>query len=184
VTGDAPAFLGVERSLTGTRWRRRGGDDRLGLALAQRHGVPELIGRILAARGIDLDAADAFLNPTLRALLPDPLRLRDMDRAVARLTQAVERRETVAIFGDYDVDGATAAALLRRYLAAVGGKTLTYIPDRQREGYGPNEPALLALRRQGATVVVTVDCGATAHAPLAAAARAGLDVIVVDHHVG
>ncbi|MGH6989436.1 MAG: single-stranded-DNA-specific exonuclease RecJ [Stellaceae bacterium] len=181
---DAGSFLGVERSLRGLRWRPRGGDDRLGLTLAQRQGVPELIGRILAARGIGIEEADAFLHPTLRRMLPDPLRLKDMDRAVARLVHAVEADETIAIFGDYDVDGATSAALLRRYLAAVGARTLIYIPDRQREGYGPNAPALMALQGQGARVVVTVDCGATAHAPLAAAARAGLDVIVVDHHVG
>jgi single-stranded-DNA-specific exonuclease len=152
--------------------------------LAQRQGVPELIGRIIAARGIGIEEAETFLRPTLRRTLPDPFALKDMDRAVARLARAVETGETIAIFGDYDVDGATSAALLGRYLGAVGAPILTYIPDRQREGYGPNEAALRALQAEGASVVVTVDCGATAHAPLAAARRAGLDVIVVDHHVG
>ncbi|HEX4113717.1 MAG TPA: single-stranded-DNA-specific exonuclease RecJ [Stellaceae bacterium] len=178
------AFLGVNRSLSGRRWRQRGGDDRMGLALAQRLGVPEIVGRVIAARGIGLDAAEQFLAPTLRDMLPDPASFKDMDRAVERIVQAIERGETIAIFGDYDVDGATSTALLRRFLAAVGGKSMTYIPDRQREGYGPNIAALLRLKEQGAGLVVTVDCGIAAHAPLAAAARAGLDVIVVDHHVG
>jgi single-stranded-DNA-specific exonuclease len=177
-------FLGVERSLRGLRWRERGGDDRLGLALAQRLDLPEIIGRILARRGIDAEQAPRFLAPTLRDFLPDPLQLKDMGAAVARLKRALESGETIAVFGDYDVDGATSAALLRRFFEAVGGRVVVYIPDRQREGYGPNAPALLKLKRDGAAVAVTVDCGATAFAPLAEAAEAGLDVIVVDHHVG
>jgi single-stranded-DNA-specific exonuclease len=183
VIAGEPAFLGVERSLLGQRWRHRHGEDRVGIAIAQRLGVPELVGRIVAARGIGIDEAERFLNPTLREALPDPLHLKDMDRAIARLARAVENGETVAIFGDYDVDGATAAALLLRFLRAVGGRVMAYIPDRQREGYGPNAPALLELQRRGAGIVVTVDCGITAHAPLAVAADAGLDVIVVDHHI-
>jgi single-stranded-DNA-specific exonuclease len=179
----ASAVLGVERSLSGLRWRARAGDDRVGLALAQRLGVPEIVGRILAARGIGIDEAENFLNPTLRASLPDPLRFKDMAQAVARLVAAVRGGETIAIFGDYDVDGATASSLLHSFLTQIGARTIVYIPDRQREGYGPNAAALLKLKAQGAGVVVTVDCGVTAHAPLEAAARAGLDVIVIDHHV-
>ncbi|HXP12157.1 MAG TPA: single-stranded-DNA-specific exonuclease RecJ [Stellaceae bacterium] len=183
--GAAPqGFLGVERSLRGLRWRERGGDDRLGLALAQRLDLPEIIGRILARRGIGIEQAPGFLAPTLRDFLPDPLQLKDMGAGVARLKRAIENGETIAIFGDYDVDGATSAALLRRFLEAVGARVVVYIPDRQREGYGPNAPALLKLKHDGAAVAVTVDCGATAHAPLAAAAEAGLDVVVIDHHVG
>ena len=183
--GAAPVgFLGVERSLRGLRWRERGGDARLGLALAQRLDLPEIIGRVLARRGIDAEQAHRFLAPTLRDFLPDPLQLKDMGAAVAQLKRAIESGETIAIFGDYDVDGATSAALLRRFFEAVGGRVVVYIPDRQREGYGPNAPALLKLKRDGAAVAVTVDCGATAFAPLAEAADAGLDVIVVDHHVG
>jgi single-stranded-DNA-specific exonuclease len=178
-----PAFLGVERSLTGKRWRQRVADDRAGLALAQHMGLPEIIGRLLAARGVGADSADRFLSPTLRELLPDPSHLRDMDRAVERVVRAVTTGELIAIFGDYDVDGATSAALLQRFFAAIGCRTRLYIPDRQREGYGPNVAALLRLRQEGAAVAITVDCGTTAHAPLAAAAGAGLDVIVVDHHV-
>ena len=178
------ALLGIERSLLGKRWRERSGGDRAGLALAQRLGIPEIVGRILANRGIDDAAAERFLEPLLREALPDPSHLLDMDRAVARLVAAIESHDLIAIFGDYDVDGATSAALLRRFFEAVGGRVAVYIPDRQREGYGPNAPALLRLQAQGAAVVVTVDCGIAAHAPLAAAADAGLDVIVVDHHIG
>ncbi len=178
------AVLGVERSLLGRRWRERAGDDRAGMALAQRLGLPEIAGRILARRGVDEATAERFLTPLLRDWLPDPSHLKDMDRAVARIVDALEQRQTIAVFGDYDVDGATSAALLRRFLAAVGARVVVYIPDRQREGYGPNAPALLKLKSEGAAVVITVDCGTTAHAPLAAAAAAGLDVIVVDHHIG
>jgi single-stranded-DNA-specific exonuclease len=179
----SPAFLGVERSLCGRRWRQRAGDDRAGLALAQQLRLPEIVGRLLAARGVDAEAADRFLNPTLRDDLPDPAHLKDMAAAVERLTRAITGGELVAIFGDYDVDGATAAALLQRFLAAVGARARVYIPDRQKEGYGPNAPALLRLKAEGATVVVTVDCGTAAHQPLEAAKAAGLDVIVVDHHI-
>jgi len=180
----ASAVFGVERSLLGRRWLERAGDARAGMALAQRLDQPEIVGRILARRGVALDDAERFLNPLLRDELPDPSHLIDMDRAVARLAAAVQARETVAVFGDYDVDGATATALLKRFLEAAGTRVIVHIPDRQREGYGPNAPALLGLQRDGAAVVVTVDCGIAAHAPLAAAAAAGLDVIVVDHHVG
>ena len=179
----SPAFLGVERSLCGRRWRQRAGDDRAGLALAQQLRLPEIVGRLLAARGVGAEAADRFLNPTLRDDLPDPTHLKDMGAAVERLTRAIIGGEIVAIFGDYDVDGATATALLQRFLAAVGTRARIYIPDRQKEGYGPNAPALLQLKAEGATVVVTVDCGTAAHQPLAAARAAGLDVIVVDHHI-
>ncbi|HVA12982.1 MAG TPA: single-stranded-DNA-specific exonuclease RecJ [Stellaceae bacterium] len=177
-------ILGVERSLSGRAWRARGGDARIGLALAQRFGFPEIIGRLLAGRGVGEDECERFLAPTLRDGLPDPSHLKDMDRAVERLVGAIRNHETIAIFGDYDVDGATSAALLKRFFAAVGAQAIVYVPDRQREGYGPNAPALAKLQAQGARIVVTVDCGITAHAALRAAADNGLDVIVVDHHLG
>ena len=180
----AQAFLGVERSLCGRRWRQRLGDDRAGLTLAQRLGVPEILGRVLAARGVDADGAERFLNPTLRDQLPDPSAFRDMDRAIERLVRAVTSGELIAIFGDYDVDGATSAALLRRFLSGVGARVVVYVPDRMKEGYGPNTPALLKLKAEGVAVAVTTDCGITAHGPLAAAADAGLDVVVIDHHMG
>ena len=155
----------------------------MALGLAQRLGLPEIVARVIAGRGVDEAAAPTFFAPRLREQLPDPLHLKDMDRAAARLSRAIRSGEQIAIFGDYDVDGATSSALLHRFVTAAGGKVRVYIPDRQREGYGPNAPALLRLKAEGAGVVVTVDCGVTAHVPLAAAADAGLDVIVVDHHV-
>src|SRR5258707_2944132 len=176
-----PALLGVERSLCGRRWRQRAGDDRAGLALAQQLRLPEIVGRLLASRGVGVAEADRFLNPTLRADLPDPAHLKDMDVAVRRLTRAITGGEIIAVVGDYDVDGATAAALLQRFLASVGARARVYIPDRQREGYGPNAPALLRLKAEGAAVVVTVDCGPAAQQPPAPARAAGLDVIVGDH---
>ena len=176
-------FLGVENSLTGRLWRSRLEDERLALAVSQQLGLPEVLGRVLAARGIPPEEGAAYLAPTLRDQLPDPSRLRDMDRAAARLTDAVMTGEIVGIFGDYDVDGATSSALLARFLRAVGGQVRLYIPDRLTEGYGPNTTALLALREEGLRVVVTVDCGTLAFEPLEAAHAAGLDVIVVDHHL-
>ena len=178
------AVLGVELSLSGRRWRARGGDDRAGLALAQQLQVPEILGRILAGRGVCVEEATRFLAPTLRDFLPDPSHLKDMDKAIARIVEAIRGDEPIAVFGDYDVDGATSSALLRRFFAAIGVKVIVYIPDRQREGYGPNGAALRRLKDQGVRVVVTVDCGITAHAALEEAAAAGLDMIVVDHHLG
>ncbi|MEO5336498.1 MAG: single-stranded-DNA-specific exonuclease RecJ [Magnetospirillum sp. WYHS-4] len=174
--------LGVESSLTGRRWLRRDGDERIALALSQRLDVPEIVGRVLAGRGVGLDEAEVFLNPTLKALLPDPHRFKDMKAACDRLAAAVTGGERILLFGDYDVDGATSAALLSRFLTAVGGKVRVYVPDRLKEGYGPNAPALLRLKDEGASLAVTVDCGTGAHEALAAAAAAGLDCIVVDHH--
>ncbi|MGH7030844.1 MAG: single-stranded-DNA-specific exonuclease RecJ, partial [Stellaceae bacterium] len=143
----------------------------------------DIVGRLLAQRGVDLDHAAGFLEPRLRDQLTDPSQLRDMEAAVARLVRAVCCGETIAVFGDYDVDGATSAALLMRFFTAVGARTRLYVPDRRREGYGPNTAALLRLRSEGIGVVVTVDCGTNAHQALAAAADNGLDIIVVDHHV-
>jgi len=180
---ERPAFLGVERSLTGKRWATRLGDERQALAIAQRHGLPDAISRLLAARDVALDAVGDFLEPTLRKFLPDPSHLKDMDAAVARLVQAVRTGERIVVFGDYDVDGATSSALLLRFFRAVGGNIGVYIPDRRKEGYGPNAPALLKIREEGASVVITVDCGITAFEPLAEARRAGLDLIVIDHHM-
>ena len=179
----AGAILGVERSVSGRRWRLRAGDARVGEAISERLGLPEIVGRLLAQRGIDVDGAPAFLAPRLRNQLPDPSHLHDMEIAAARLVEAVRQGETIGIFGDYDVDGATSAALLARFFGAVGAPTRIYVPDRLREGYGPNTPALLRLRDEGLRVVVTVDCGTNAHLPLADAADAGLDIIVIDHHV-
>jgi len=175
-------MLNVTQSLLGRIWRQRPTDDRTALALSQRLGVSDIVGRILAGRGVGIDQATGFLNPTLKSYLPDPSRLRDMDKAAERLADAITGGEPVAVFGDYDVDGATSSALLHRYFRACGVDLTVYIPDRQKEGYGPNAPALLALRANGIAVAVTVDCGIVAFEPLQAAADAGLDMIVVDHH--
>jgi single-stranded-DNA-specific exonuclease len=183
IASQRQVFLGVERSVTGKRWEERLADARLAMAMSQRLGAPEIIGRILAARGVELEKAESFLAPRLRDLLPDPESLCDMGKAAGRLADAVVASESVAVFGDYDVDGATSTALLQRFFRALGRELVIYIPDRLREGYGPNADALMTLKRDGACVVVTVDCGITAFEPLAAAAEAGLEVIVVDHHM-
>ncbi len=178
----ARAFLGVEESLSGKRWRARLEEDRLALALAQRLDLPEIIGRVLAARGVGPEEAGRFLEPRLRDHLPDPSSFLDLDRAVDRLTAALDAGEQIAAFADYDVDGGSSAALLQLFFRAIGRELLVYVPDRLAEGYGPNAPALRRLKAQGASLVLTLDCGTTAHAALEAAAEDGLDVIVVDHH--
>jgi single-stranded-DNA-specific exonuclease len=173
--------LGVARSLTGRRWIWRPGEDRIGLGIAQSLGVPEIVGRLLATRGIGLEAAADFLEPTLRALLPDPSVLADMDLAAARLAEAVRRAETVAVFGDYDVDGACSGALMVSFLRELGCKVLAYVPDRLTEGYGPNLPALQSLVARGASLIVCVDCG-TAAGDVLGSLRGQADVLVLDHH--
>ncbi len=184
VDSTSKVFLGVAASVRGFVWRER--LDRAGagtaLAISQRYGLPELLGRVLAARGVALEEVSVALDPTVKALMPDPSTLRDMDRAAARLADAVARRESVAIFGDYDVDGACSSALLARFLAAHGLTPRVYIPDRMTEGYGPNAKAIEQLARDGATLIVTLDCGTTSIEALAAARPLGADVVVVDHH--
>lgn len=174
----------VEQSALGFRWLMREADERAALTLTQQLGISEITARILSARGILPDEAAAFLEPSLKTLLPDPMHLKDMEKAATRLAEAIERRETIGIFGDYDVDGATSSALLYRYLSHFGLETHVHIPDRMTEGYGPNTPALLGLQAKGATLVFTLDCGIMAFEPLAAAKQAGLDVVVLDHHIG
>lgn len=174
--------LGGKTSLTGRHWTLRQVDGREALAISQRLRVPEMVGRVLAARGVVIDDAEDFLKPRLKTDLPDPAHLLDMEAATDRIAHAIMNGEVIAIFGDYDVDGATSSALLKLYLEAVGAIVRVYIPDRQKEGYGPNTEALLQLKADGAAVVVTVDCGTAAFSPLEEAANAGLDVIVVDHH--
>ena len=173
--------LGVARSLGGRRWIWRAGEDRVALGIAQRLNLPEIVGRLLAARGVGLEAATNFLEPTLRALLPDPSVLTDMDAAAERLAGAARARETVGVFGDYDVDGACSAALMVTFLRGLGCTVHHHVPDRMKEGYGPNGPALLGLVERGVSLIVCVDCG-TAAAEALAAVRGAADVIVLDHH--
>jgi single-stranded-DNA-specific exonuclease len=175
-----PLALGVGRSISGRRWIWREGEARTGLAIAQRLGLDEVVARLLAGRGVGIEEAQHFLEPTLRALLPDPSRLIDMDTAADRLARAVREGETVAVFGDYDVDGACSAALMSDLLRGLGCTVHPYVPDRIAEGYGPNLPALQGLAAQGATLVVCVDCGTAAASVLEA--LTGADVVVLDHH--
>ena len=178
---DPRLVLGVGLSLSGRRWLWRPAEERTALAIAQRLNLPELVGRLLAARGVGIDQAADFLDPTLRALLPDPSVLIDMDVAAARLADAVRCGECVAVFGDYDVDGASGGALLAILLRGLGCQVLSYVPDRMMEGYGPNAPALLGLADRGATLVVCVDCG-TAAGDILAVLRGRAEVVVLDHH--
>ena len=179
------AYLNVSHSLTGRRWvdRLDAAAQREALAIAQVHGLRDTLARVLAGRGVTAAQAMSFLEPTLRDLMPDPTVLRDMDKAVLRLAKAITTRESVAIFGDYDVDGATSAALLSQYLMALGVPTRIHIPDRITEGYGPNSEAIRLLAEAGATLLVTVDCGISSFEPLVEAARCGLETIVLDHHL-
>jgi len=178
------AFLGVSRSATGRLWR-----DRLdargaaqALAIAQRHQLPEMLARVLAGRGVDLDAVTDFLDPTIRKLMPDPFTVTQMEAATRRIADAVARGERVAIFGDYDVDGATSSALLAWHLRHCGLDPLIHIPDRIFEGYGPNVEAVKVLAGKGTTLLITVDCGTTSIEALAEAKRLGTSVVVIDHH--
>lgn len=178
------AFLGVTRSVLGRPWRDRLDAAGLGRAeaLAQLEGMPDILARLLAGRGVEPNQAALYLEPKLRDLLPDPGTLIDMPPAASRLARAVATREQVAIFGDYDVDGACSSALLAGFLTEAGARPRIHIPDRLIEGYGPNSEAIRQLAAEGATLLVTVDCGTTSHEPLAEAKRLGLDVVVLDHH--
>jgi single-stranded-DNA-specific exonuclease len=176
------AFLSVERSLTGRRWTGPPAEaDRAAEALAREAALPLPVARLLAARGIPAAEAAGHLDPKLRDLLPDPRSLRDMETAAARLVAAVTGAQRIAIFADYDVDGAASAALLLDWFGAQGISATLYVPDRIDEGYGPNVPAMEALARDH-DLIVCVDCGTLSHAPVAAAA--GADVVILDHHLG
>ena len=174
------AILGIERSLTGKTWHWRGGN--MDLAGGGLSGGDDLVNQLLLARGVAPDDLERNRNPSLRDFLPDPSIFKDMDAAAKRLAQAVLTRETMTVYGDYDVDGATSAALLIRLLQDLGHAAQYYIPDRLLEGYGPSGEALVRLGQQGSSLVITVDCGAMAHQALEMAHTAGIDVIVVDHH--
>nr|WP_223115771.1 single-stranded-DNA-specific exonuclease RecJ [Paracoccus amoyensis] len=176
------AFLGIEQSLTGRRWiGPEAPVERLAEGLAQQTGLPLSVTRILAERGVEAADAESFLTPKLRDLLPDPLKLRDMETAAERLVDATVKGQRIAIFADYDVDGGSSAALLLDWLRGQGRDATLYIPDRIDEGYGPNVPAMSSLAADH-DLIICVDCGTLSHDALAAAAAA--DVIVLDHHLG
>ena len=168
---------------SGRRWRLRAADLREALAISQKAGLDPLLARVLAARGVTQETVEDYLAPSLRRAMPDPLVLKDMDRAAARLAEAILEGQGIGLFGDYDVDGTTAAAVFKLYFDAVGVPLTVYLPDRILEGYGPSADAFRTLKEDGAEVIVTVDCGASAHGPIEAAARDGVDVVVIDHHL-
>lgn len=177
-------FMGVEASLTGQKWITR--LDNLGqntaLDIAQKTDIPELIARVIAARGVSSAEAATFLAPSIRDLMPDPSTMTDCDAGAQRIVQAIQMGERVAIFGDYDVDGASSSALLSRFLTHLNVPNEIYIPDRIFEGYGPNPNAIAELVDKGAQLIVTVDCGSTSFEALEKAKELSCDVVVIDHH--
>ncbi len=178
-----PAVFGVERSLTGKAWRWRGGNMELGGGAGPDSPLgDDIVTQLLLARGVAREDLARHRSPSLRSFLPDPSEFNDMDLAAERIAEAVLARESVTVYGDYDVDGATSAALLIRLFRMLGHSARHYIPDRLLEGYGPSGEALVRLGAEGSSLVITVDCGAMAHEALAAAHAEGIDVIVVDHH--
>ena len=177
-------FLNVEKSALGRPWRDRLDDAARAQAQAmvQQLGLGDLIARVLAGRNVGVEAASAWLDPSLRQLMPEPFSLQSMEAACLRLAQAIENGESIGIFGDYDVDGAASSALLAEFLEYAGCLAKIHIPDRIFEGYGPNSAAIATLREAGIGLLVTVDCGTTSHSVLAEARKSGLDCIVIDHH--
>ncbi len=176
-------FLDVGRSLTGRHWRARLKDGRTALAIAERLGIPEILGRVLAGRGIGVDGCADILSPRLRALMPQPAAIRDLEAGADRLARAIMTGEMIGIISDYDVDGISSAALLVLYLRAFGITPKVHVPDRIVEGYGPSRAAVEGLAGQGVKLLVTLDCGVNAYDPLLAASALGLDTVVVDHHL-
>ena len=172
----------VDYSASGKKWQMRSGDENLARAFIQQHHVSDSLARIMSARNILLSEAADFLEPKLRNLMPDPSLLSDMDKAAMRIADAIISGTKIAIFGDYDVDGATSSALILRYLRTLDIEARVYIPDRQREGYGPSIAAMDIFASEGVGLVITVDCGTMAHDALEHARTVGMDVIVADHH--
>ncbi|MGI9401513.1 MAG: single-stranded-DNA-specific exonuclease RecJ [Rhizobiaceae bacterium] len=183
-SGDQKPFLGVSESATGQIWQERldGRARNIALEMAQTRDIPELVARVLAGRGVQNEEVDTFLNPSIRELMPDPDTITGMKTAADHICAAIRKGERVAIFGDYDVDGAASAALLYKFLSQHGLEAEIYIPDRIFEGYGPNPAAISELADKGATLIITVDCGSTSFDALEEARRLGVDVVVLDHH--
>ena len=181
MSGSEP-FLNITKSAKGQVWQARPLDQRMAAVISQRLELPEIIGRVMAARGVSSDEAEAWLNPTIRGLMPKPSALMDLEKGATRLAEAIITQEKIGVISDYDVDGVSSAALLLRFLRAVGSDVKVYIPDRISEGYGPSEKAVSALKDQGAELLLTLDCGVLSHDPLAHAADLGFTTIIVDHH--
>jgi single-stranded-DNA-specific exonuclease len=171
-------------SILGRNWHQKTFDERHALAILQRFEISEVLSNLLSAREISLGEIENFLEPKIKTSLPDPFELNDMEKAVAHVIAAIHARKKITIFADYDVDGATSSALLKRFFREAGVNANIYIPDRVLEGYGPNSQALLNLKKSGTDLVITLDCGTVAFKPLEDAAAVGLEIIVIDHHLG
>ncbi|OFW94636.1 MAG: single-stranded-DNA-specific exonuclease RecJ [Alphaproteobacteria bacterium RIFCSPLOWO2_01_FULL_40_26] len=171
-------------SVLGFNWQQKNFDERHATTICQRFQLSEILSNLLASREISLDEVENFLQPKIKISLPDPFELSDMGKAVSHVIAAIQARKKITIFADYDVDGATSAALLKRFFREIGIEVNIYIPDRILEGYGPNSQALLNLKKNGTDLVITVDCGTVAFKPLEDAKLAGLEIIVIDHHLG
>jgi single-stranded-DNA-specific exonuclease len=179
---DPKAFLGVERSITGRRWTPRLQTDRMAQAISQQANVSDIMGRILAARGVLPETAASFLEPTLRELMPPAAGMMDVDAGASRLADAVMAGEAIGLIGDYDVDGMTSSALMVDFLTAAGVPPRVHIPHRVDEGYGPSVAAVEDHKAAGVKLLITLDCGVMAHDPLLKAQELGMDTLIVDHH--
>ena len=171
-------------SVLGSKWHQKPFDERLSKVMTQRHDITETLANLLASRDVSLDEVEHFLDPKIKNALPNPFDLSGMQEAVDHVIDAVKKNKKITLFADYDVDGATSSATLKRFFREVGIEVDIYIPDRVLEGYGPNSQALLNLKKTGTDLVITLDCGTVAFKPLEDAAKAGLDIIVIDHHLG
>lgn len=174
----------MKQSVLGFNYTEKFHDERLATHIYQRFGISEILSKILASKNIPADEIENFLDPKIKNILPDPFDLLDMKLAVDSIFQAISQNKKITIFADYDVDGATSSAILKRFFQEIKVNAEIYVPDRVLEGYGPNTNALLNLKKNGSDLVITVDCGTVAFQPLEAAKQAGLDIIVIDHHLG
>ena len=174
----------VFKSVKNKKWTHATFDSREALNITQKTGLPYVLAQILSSRNIDIHNVSNFLEPKLKDLLPDPFHLLDMDKAVITVAKAIANGKKIAVFGDYDVDGATSSALLKRYFDCIGVNIEIYIPDRILEGYGPNIDAFQTLKNKGVDLIITVDCGTTSYEPIAFAKQLGIDLLVIDHHIG
>lgn len=182
MTQDLGLLFRGQKSLSGLTWTHISENERLASAISQRYDLAPLIGQLLANRGFSLEDVDSFLHPTLKYMMPDPFLLKDMDKGTKRLIEAMDKGEKILVFTDYDVDGASASAILRRYLGDCGVATMSYVPDRMEEGYGPSAPTIKKLAEAGYQLIIMLDCGTTAFESLQMAEEQKIDVIIVDHH--
>jgi single-stranded-DNA-specific exonuclease len=172
------------KSISNYKWLESNFDSRKADFIKQKYNLSPTISKILSGKNLEIDEIPHFLEPTIKYSLPNPFDLLDMEIACDKIIESIKENKKITIFGDYDVDGATSSALLKRFFAAIGVTIDIYIPDRILEGYGPNKEALLKLKSSGTDLVITVDCGTVSFEPFEEASKAGLDIIVIDHHIG